>query len=222
LQDKDYFNADIKEKISKGFEGRQCQAKPKKMYQLLKENISRRVTLSNVEFEAAAKYFKPKQIKRKEYLLREGEVCTFSAFVNKGCLRAFSIDRKGIERVTQFSLEDHWAGDIYSLITHKPTELFIEALEDCDLLILETEAQEKMFDEVPKMERMFRLLIQNAYVAVQKRLNSALSSQAEERYLKLLDTYPDLLQRVPLIYIASYLGITPESLSRIRNRLVKK
>ncbi|WP_423147492.1 Crp/Fnr family transcriptional regulator [Rubrolithibacter danxiaensis] len=192
------------------------------MFELLKANVNRRVQLTDAEFETVSGFFKVRVLKRKEYLLTAGDISYFSAFVNKGCLISYYLDEKGIARVIQFAIEDHWVGDLYSLITHKPSEIYIEALEDSELLILSANDQEKLYQEVPKMERMFRLLVQNAYVATQRRLNSALSISADERYLELLKKYPGITQRVPLAHIASYLGITPESLSRIRKQLVKK
>lgn len=192
------------------------------MYDHLRKNIEKKVNLTDEEFEKVVSFVSPVSIKRKQTMLQAGEISRHSIFVCKGCLRSYSIDEKGVEHISQISLEDRWIANLYSLITQKPSDLYIDALEDSDLLLLPANVMEKLYDEVPRMERFFRLMMQNAYVATQRRLNSTLSISAEERYLELFETYPNLLLRVPLVHIASYLGITPESLSRIRKHLAKK
>ena len=192
------------------------------MYELLRNNIEQKVKLSDEEFKKVISFVSPVSIKRKQIMLQAGEISRHSIFVCRGCLRSYSIDEKGIEHISQISLEDRWIANLYSLITQKPSDLYIDAIEDSDLLLLPANMMDKLYDEVPRMERFFRLMMQNAYVATQRRLNSTLSISAEERYLELFETYPALLLRVPLVHIASYLGITPESLSRIRKQLAKK
>ena len=192
------------------------------MYELLRKNIEKKVVISDADFERVISFVSPVSIKRKQIMLQAGEISRHSIFISKGCLRSYSLDEKGIEHVTQISMEDHWIADPYSLITQKPTALYIDALEDSELLLLPGNSMNELYEEVPAMERYFRLMMQNAYVATQRRLNAALSISAEERYLDLLKTYPNLILRVPLVHIASYLGITPESLSRIRKHLSKK
>jgi CRP-like cAMP-binding protein len=192
------------------------------VFDLLRKNIEQKVKISDTDFDRVISFVSPVSIKRKQIILQAGEICRHSIFISKGCLRSYSLDEKGIEHVTQIQMEDHWIADLYSLITRKPTDLYIEALEDCDLILLPGNVMESMYMEVPSMERFFRLMMQNAYVATQRRLNAALSISAEERYVDLLKTYPNLFLRVPLVHIASYLGITPESLSRIRKQVSKK
>jgi CRP-like cAMP-binding protein len=192
------------------------------MYEVFKGNIRSKINITNEELDKIISFIKPLSIKRKQHIFRQGEIARYNIFVEKGALRSYSIDEKGVEQVIQFALEDHWIGDLYSLITNKPSELYVEAIEDSEVLLLPSEAMEILYREVPSLERMFRILMQNAYVATLKRLNSTLRISAEERYVELTKTYPDIAQRVPLAHIASYLGITPESLSRIRKHLVKK
>lgn len=186
---------------------------------LLKANFEEKIILSNDEMEVLEKLFRPKLIKKKKDLLRIGDVCKDLAFVIKGALRSYSIDDKGIEHVSQLALENHWVADLYSFITQTPSDFAIEAIEDTEVLLISSFDLDNVYLKVPSMERFFRKLFEKAYVFTLRRLNSSQSQPADIRYRKLMDTNPDLLQRVPLIYIASYLGITPESLSRIRKTL---
>ena len=119
-------------------------------------------------------------------------------------------------------MEDWWVNDAYSALTQKPSTLYIEALEDTDVYFIDNQELEKLYAAIPKFERYFRILAQNRFIALQDRINGELSATAEERYLDLLDRYPTLPQRVPQQYIASYLGIQPPSLSRIRKNLADK
>ncbi len=192
------------------------------MYEKIYTNISRRIQLTDAEFDNFKTFLQFKSIKKKEFLLKAGEVSKQFAFVLKGGFRTYSIDKTGEEHILQFSLEDWWVNDAYSALTQKPSTLFIEALEDSELYIIDNQALEKLYAEIPKFERYFRILAQNRFIALQERLNGELSASAEERYLDLLNRYPTLPQRVPQQYIASYLGIQPPSLSRIRKHLANK
>ncbi len=192
------------------------------MYDCLRHNIKQRVLLSDREFEEIEAVTTQVLLKKKCSLLTEGTVCDFFAFVNKGCLRSFSVNGKGAEHIVQFAFEDNWISDLQSYIEEKPATLSIESIEDSDILVIRKEDMERLFHSIPLLERWMRLLLQNAYVAVQRRLNHSLSIPAEERYAALLRFHPDIATRVPLIHIAAYLGITPESLSRIRRQLSSK
>ena len=188
------------------------------MYPLLHANFISKAPLTADEFALIEAVVKPVKLKKKTKLLTNGEVCRFSVFVNKGCLRSYSTDKKG-EHIVQFAFENNWIGDLYSYITETASHLTIEAIEDCELLYMYKKDMEQLYRQIPFMERIMRLQFQNAYVAVQRRLNATLSITAEERYIALLAAQPDITQRVPLLHIASYLGIAPESLSRIRKQL---
>jgi CRP-like cAMP-binding protein len=142
--------------------------------------------------------------------------------VNKGCLRCYSVDSSGKEHVVQFAIEEWWISDLYSFFTNEPSTFNIDALEDSELLLLEQNSYERLLQEIPAFERLFRKLFENRLIANERRINATLSDSAEERYLSFLKNYPSIAQRVPLTQIASYLGITPESLSRIRAELAKK
>ncbi|MBN8822068.1 MULTISPECIES: Crp/Fnr family transcriptional regulator [unclassified Spirosoma] len=188
------------------------------MYDRLYQHISRLVSLTDDEFTLLKTLFIPKKLRRKHYLLQEGDVCKAIAFVEKGLLRAYTIDTKGTEHILQFAPEDWWISDMYSYLTGEPSDTQIDALEDSELLLLERINMDLMVESVPKMERFFRITLQNNYIATQRRIKSALSQSAEEKYADFIHRYPAIVQRVPQHMIASYLGITPAFLSRIRSR----
>ena len=159
---------------------------------------------------------------KKQYLLQDGDVCKYTAFVEKGLLRTFTVDGKGNDHVLQFSMEGWWIADLYSFYTGEISSYNIEALEDCELLLITEPNYEILLNKIPILERYFRILIQNNLIATQRRLMDSMSVQAEEKYLKLIDNFPDCLQRIPQHMIASYLGITRETLSRIRGNIAGK
>ncbi|MDZ7878238.1 MAG: Crp/Fnr family transcriptional regulator [Saprospiraceae bacterium] len=192
------------------------------MYDRIQANISRRITLTDAEFTHFTSFLHHKMYKKKEFMLKAGEIAKHLAFVNEGCFRTFTMDKTSEEHILQFSLEDWWVGDAYSALTHKPSIYYIEALEDSDVYFIEYQYMEQLFAEIPKFERYFRILSQGRFIALEERINDKLSASAEERYLNLLTRYPTLPQRVPQQYIASFLGIQPPSLSRIRKQLAEK
>ena len=192
------------------------------MFNLLRTHIEKRVHLTDEEFEICSKFFVPKKLRKKQFLLNEGDVCKNLGFVNSGCLREYTIDNKGAEHIIQFAIEDWWVSDLNSFIAGSPSTYNIDALEDSEVLLLEKSARDKLLDSCPKMERFFRLLMETNHVAVQRRVSDSLSASAEERYLKFIKIYPKLFEQVPQNQIASYLEITPQSLSRIRKELTQK
>lgn len=192
------------------------------MFSLLRTHIEKRVHLTDEEFNICTKYFVPKKLKKHQFLLNEGDVCRHVGFVNSGCLREYEIDSRGTEHILQFAIEDWWVSDLHSFLSGLPAKYNIDALQDSEVLLLERSAREELLDNCPKMERFFRLLIEANYVAKQQRIADSLSASAEERYLKFIKTYPKIFEQVPQNQIASYLGITPQSLSRIRKELLQK
>ncbi|MFN4198849.1 MAG: Crp/Fnr family transcriptional regulator [Flavobacterium sp.] len=161
-----------------------------------------------------------KTIKAKSVLLHAGEVCKETYFVNAGLLRSYNVNDNIVEHILHFACEGWWMGDLYSLITQKPGNLFIEALEDSELIVLSKEKQEELYLEIPKLERFFRILTENSLVAHQERLMDNLSLSAEERFEKFCQKYPSLIQRVPQRQIASYIGVTPEFLSKLKKKIL--
>jgi CRP-like cAMP-binding protein len=167
-------------------------------------------------------YLTPKKLRKKQYLLQEGDVCRSIAFVEKGALREYSVDENGNEQIIQFAIEGWTISDLYSFLTGEPATYNIEALEDCELVLLSKSAHEDLLKKLQKYETYIRLQITGAYLAMQKRLTSAFSLTPEERYNNLVQAYPDLVQRFPQHMIASHMGLTPETLSRIRRRMKSK
>ncbi len=192
------------------------------MYSLLHTHIERRIHLSQKECALLNQFFTPKKIKKHQFLLQEGDVCKHLAFVNSGCLRAYTVDHKGEEHIVQFAIEDWWISDLNSYLTGSAATYNIDAVQNSEVLLLEGTARETLLESVPKMERFFRLLLEANIVSSHRRINASLSASAEERYLAFIKTYPLLVEQIPQSQIASYLGITPQSLSRIRKELSHK
>jgi len=192
------------------------------MFNLLRQHIEKRVQLTDEEFNICTKFFIPKKLKKHQFLLNEGDVCRYLGFVNSGCLRQYSIDNKGTEHIIQFAIEDWWVSDLQSFLSGFPATYNIDVLQDSEVLLLGKSSRDELLEACPKMERFFRLLIEANRVATNQRIADSLSASAEERYLKFIKTYPKLFEQVPQNHIASYLGITPQSLSRIRKELTQK
>jgi CRP-like cAMP-binding protein len=190
------------------------------MFELLFQKFDEKIDLTEEEKKLSQSFFIPKKLRRKQYLLQEGDVCKYVAFVEKGLLRSFAVNDKGHEHITQFAFEGYWIADQYSFLTGEPSEYNIEALEDCELLLLTKQGEDEMLEKIPKLERFFRLLLQNNLIATQKRLVSSLSQTAEERYNEFVSACPTTLpHRIPQHMLASYLGVTPETISRIRRQM---
>ena len=192
------------------------------IYDQLHSHIKKRISLTNEECRRATTFFTPKNLRKGHFLLQEGDVARHLAFVAKGCLRCYTVDRKGEVHIVQFAIEDWWISDAYSTLTGEPSEYNIDAIEDSELLVLDISVREKLLSEIPKFERLFRLLLEGRFVANQKRITDSLSSSAQERYLNFMKKYPAIARSVPQTQIAAYLGITPQSLSRIRKKLAAK
>ena len=186
------------------------------------ENISKIVTLTQQEQALFLSKTETKNYKAKTIILNAGEVCKHSYFVNSGLLRSFTINDNIVEHVLSFACEGWWIGDMYSLLSQKPGNLFVEVMEDSEVVLLSKENQEKLYTEIPKLERFFRILTENSLVANQERLMDNLSLTAEERFEKFCKKYPTLIQKVPQKQIASYIGVTPEFFSKMKSKLLRK
>jgi len=192
------------------------------MYDVLYANVNKRVPLTKKEWAAWEQFFVPKKLRKRQFLIQEGELCRLLAFVNSGCLRSYTVDARGEEHINQFAIRDWWISDLQNYVAGGKAVHSIDALEDSDILILEKSSRDKLLDTAPKADRYFRLLQESGFTATSRRIDSLLKDTAEERYLAFLKTYPSLVEQIPQHQIASYLGITPQSLSRIRKELSKK
>lgn len=190
------------------------------MFEVLFSKIEEKIKLTDAEKEICKSLFSPKKLRKRQYILQQDDICKNLVFVEKGILRSYSVDNKGSEHILQFALEGWWIADIYSFLTGEASEYNIDAIEDSELLQISKSALDELYEQVPKFERYFRILTQSNMVATQKRLTATLSAGADEKYLRLLSAYPNIVARVPQHMIASYLGITPETLSRVRKRIV--
>lgn len=180
------------------------------------------IPLNAEETNLVTSLFKPRLYRKRQYVLQEGNVCNEFSFVVRGCLRMYKIDDKGNTHIIQFAAENWWTVDIGSFHGRKPSALNIDALEDTILLQINYDNLILLYTLAPKFDRIFRVLIENSYVTLQDRLLQNISSTAEERYLSFMQVYAHLSNRLSQTQIASFLGITPEFLSRLRNKMAKK
>ena len=186
------------------------------------ENINKHVTLTSLEQELFLSKTETKFFKAKTVLLNAGEICKDSYFVNSGILRSFNINDNIVEHILSFACSGWWISDMYSYLSQKPGNLFIQVLEDAEVVVLSKENQEILYKEIPQLERFFRILIEKSLVAHQERLMDNLSLTAEERFDKFCKKYSDLIYKVPQKQIASYLGVTPEFFSKMKSKMLRK
>jgi len=192
------------------------------MFTQINSSISRYVNFSPEELEIFNSLLSYKEIAKKTIMLHEGEKCTFEAFVVKGCVRKYYIDKNGFEVILQFAVENSWISDIsFSIYEKDVSHVFIETLENCEFFMFSPESKEKLFEQAPRFERAFRILVQRNLAVTQNRLFHSITHSAEQKYDEFLATYPSIPQRVAQHYIASYLGISAEFLSKIRTRRLK-
>lgn len=192
------------------------------MTELLKINIAKHVSLSENETEAFCNLFQQKLIEKKSFLLREGEFCKFEGFVTKGIFRVYHIDKNGSEQILYFAPETWWITDIDSFTNEKPSQLFIEALEDSEVLLISKKDKEFAYANLPRIEKLFRVMTQKTHIALQRRMIDNLSKTADQRYLDFIEKYPQLYHRLSNLQIAAYLGISHEFLSKIRKKISNK
>jgi len=179
-------------------------------------HINRFTDLSEEEQAVLGTMLKTTSYKKKAFLHEAGEICKGNYFVVKGCLRLYFIDIKGAEQTTQFAIENWWISDLTSYLMHKPSDFYIQAAEETQVIVLERRDYDELFDKLPKLERYFRLIFQKLHQASQIRIKYLYSQTAEERYVNFNKLFPEFVQRVPQYMLASYLGFTPEFLSKIR------
>jgi CRP-like cAMP-binding protein len=188
---------------------------------LILENIGKQIDLQAEEADFFVSLLKEKQIKPQEYLLQEGEICIHSIFVNAGCLRSYTLDKKGSEHILQFAPSGWWIADMYSMLTRQPGELYIEAIEDTEVLLLHVDDREKLLLKVPKFERFFLINVADFMITFRQRLMGDLGLPARDRYLLFCSRYPTLIEKLPQKQIALYIGVTPEFLSEMRAEMLR-
>jgi len=184
-------------------------------YGLLLQNIAKHIQLNEEDEKYLLSLLQSKKLRRKHFLLQEGDVTKTAVFVTSGLLRMYSIDKNGFEHILQFAPPGWWIGDMKSFISQQPGNLYVDALEDSELLLLERSHLEKLFAKVPPFERFFRILAENALATYQQRLIDNLSLPALDRYNNFCRLYPSLIECLPQKQVASYIGVTPEFLSKM-------
>ena len=192
------------------------------VFGVLRAYLLERASFTEHDLDIVRGAFIHRRLRAGEFLQRSGEVSRHAAFVAAGCLRHFVIDPKGKEHIVQFAPETWWLADATSLRTGAPSQYFFDAVEDSDLLLIDPASHQRLLESVPPFAESFRNGLQRHAAAKDHRIVSTLSASAEERYLDFLQTYPSIVQRVPQTMLASYLGMTPETLSRIRKNLSRR
>jgi len=185
------------------------------MFERLYSYFERRFPITEEQFVFVKTLFIPKRVKKGEFLIHEGDMAKHGMFVASGWLRTYTIDSKGKEHILQFSREDWWTGDMSSFVNGVPSQSFIDAFEDSEILFFDNASIQKLNEYIPESATIFQAGLQKSLAARNERIFSSLSATAEQRYIDFLKKYPSLIQRVPQHMIASYLGISPETLSRI-------
>jgi len=185
------------------------------MQTLILQNIAKHISLTKEQENYFLSLLKNKKVRKKLFLSQEGDISKGPFFVTKGILRSYTVDKNGFEHVLQFAPPGWWMADMYSLITQQPGSLSIDAVEDSDVLLLPKQELDKLYNEIPAFERFFRILAENALVTFQQRLIDNLSLTAKERYANFCKRYPLLIERLPQKQVASYIGVTPEFLSKM-------
>lgn len=183
----------------------------------LYNHIKRYTTLTEEEQAVLSAHLSEQSLRKKTHVLKEGEICRANYFVVKGCLRAYFINEKGGEQTCQFAIENWWITDYMSFDTQTPSHFFIQTVEPTEVIVLTKKMQDDLLAKIPKLEKYFRLLIQRTYAASQLRIKYLFSQSGEERYHHFNESFPEFVQRVPQYMLASYLGFSPEFLSKIRS-----
>jgi CRP-like cAMP-binding protein len=186
------------------------------------QHVSKHVAISPEETNHFTSLLQHKEVKRKAFLLREGEIAKYIYYIHRGALKAYYLDTESNENIIMLAIDDWWVTDMYSFANEKPAMQYITAMEDSVVFQLRRNDFDALLGKIPAFEKFFRILMQNAYIREQLRAIQNLSMPAEDRYLNFIKKYPHLVQRVTQKQIASYIGVSPEFLSTMRKRLSKK
>jgi len=189
------------------------------MYERYFNHFNQKVPVTQEEWELIQDFLTLKKLRKRQYLLQEGDVCKLIAFVEKGALRLYNVSENGTEHIVHFAVEGQFMTDLYSTFTREPSIYNIDAIEDSELVLITRTASDELRNLSPKYQEFVFLETSEAYIQLAKRMTSVISLSLEQRYQELIDNYPDIVQRVPQHMIASYMGLTPETLSRIRKRI---
>lgn len=192
------------------------------MTESLKKHIKEYIEISEDHLNRYCHAFQLQKIKKKDFILKEGNICEFEGFVVRGCFKVFHTHHNAVEQILYFGVENWWISDIDSFINSIPSKLNIQALEDSEILLISKKDKEKFYQEMPEIERLMRLKFQRSIIALQRRIIDNLSKPSDERYQDFLKDYPQTAHRLTNIQIAAYLGVTPEFISRIRRKIANK
>lgn len=192
------------------------------MIEILFKHIEEKVSLTATDKEMISPFFIRKRLRKKQYLLQEGDVCKYLSFVAKGLVRTYNVDEKGDEHMSVFGWEGWWISDFNSFLSVVPAMFYIDAIEDSEVLMISRSDYDTLTLQVPIMDRYFRILYQNSLVTKERRLMSSITHSAEQKYIQLLNSNPEIINKIPQNMVASYLGIAPETLSRIKRNLTYK
>ncbi|ULQ56524.1 Crp/Fnr family transcriptional regulator [Flavihumibacter rivuli] len=190
--------------------------------ELLLQSIQNHISLSETDVLALGKSFRARKLRKKHFILQEGEVLNHAIFVTQGCLRSYSVDKNGFEHILQFAPPGWWISDMKSFKRQEPATLYIDAIEDSEILMISKADLDQLYLAIPKLEHFFRVLAENALITFQHRLIDNLSLPAKDRYANFCSTYPTLIQLLPQKYVASYIGVTPEFLSKMLHQSARK
>jgi CRP-like cAMP-binding protein len=189
------------------------------MYDLYFQQFRNKIPLEEQEQELIKTYLTVKKLRKKQYLLQEGDVCKSVAFVEKGALRLYKVNEDGSEHIVQFAVEGQFLADLYSFLTNEPCIYNIDAIEDSELVVITRSASDELRKRSPQFQEFIFQATSEAYIQLERRMTSAISLSLEERYKELTDNNSDIIQRLPQHMIASYMGLSPETLSRVRKRI---
>lgn len=182
-------------------------------------HLKKYIPISEDEIKILRQYVKIITVKKKDFLLKEGGICKANYFVEQGCLRMFFVNDKGIEQITHFGLENWWVSDYMSLTKQINSQFYIQSVENSEIIAIEQQTQEQLFEQIPKLERYFRIMLQISYAAAQMRVKFFHDFSKEESYRHFVAMFPQFIQRIPQYMLASYLGLTPEYLSELRKKV---
>jgi CRP/FNR family transcriptional regulator, anaerobic regulatory protein len=188
------------------------------MYHSLIQHIQKFVPLNADEEQLLLPYLTYLEVDKKQYLFSEGDLCKAQYFVIEGCLRMYFIKENGVEQIVQFGIDNWWISDYTSFTLHAPSQFYLQAVQKSKIIVLKQDKQDELLDRLPKLERYFRRVYQRAYAAAQTRLVYFNDLSGEEQYRHFVSRFPDFVQRIPQYMLASYLGFTPEFLSKIRSK----